>query len=137
MVSTQGLGVGAVENELTRHRPLDSQTHRQNGHQGLVSHRINHRADYRLQVPLSRDPAIDQISNTGVGEESKSPRMVIMYDEIATDRSGDQTGEGKNVRNGVDVFVWCEGLEGGEERFFGWLCCVGNQGSLRKFTVAG
>ena len=77
---------------LTGQDTLDCQTHRQDGHQRLVSHGIDDRSDYGLQVPFSRDPAIDEVSDAGIDEEGERGGVVVVKDEVANDGGGDEAG---------------------------------------------
>ena len=84
---------------------MNSETDSQHSHQGFISQRINDGADHRLLIPLSGDPAIDQVSDTSVEEKTSCPCMSIMNDKIANDRCSYQTRESENIRNRVYVLM--------------------------------
>ena len=62
---------------------VNRDTNIQQRHQRLVRHRINDRADDRLQLIAARDPAVHQVRDTGVGEEAKGPGVGVVQYEVA------------------------------------------------------
>ncbi len=85
--------------------PLHGQTDGQNGHERLVGHGIDDGAHDRLQFPASSNISVDKVCDSGVGEESHGPGVLVVEDEVAYDRGGDEAGEGEDVWDGVDVLV--------------------------------
>lgn len=55
---------------LTRQGSFSRQRNNKNGHQGLIGHRVDDGADNSLLLPLPGDPAVEEVSNSGIGEES-------------------------------------------------------------------
>lgn len=84
---------------------LHSQTHRQDGHERLVSHRVYDRPNHSLPIPFPRDPAVHKISDTRVSKEARRPHMLVVKDEIANDGSCDEPRYGQGVRDCIDILV--------------------------------
>lgn len=69
-----------------------------------------------MQPPFARDPAVDQVGDAGVDEQTKGGKVVFVDNPIANHRGRDQAGEGEDVGKGVNVFVRGErGEEAGGE----------------------
>ena len=97
-----------------------SKAHGQDSHENLVGHGVDHGSDDRLLVPSPGDISIDEVSKSGIREESDGPGMVVMQDKIADDWSGHKTGEGEEVWDGVDILVGCELGQNIEKRLLGF-----------------
>ena len=70
----------------------------------------------------ARDPAVDEVSDAGVGEEPNGPGMLVVQNEVADDGRDREPGEGEDVGDRVDVFVGsCERFDAIDElsRSFG------------------
>lgn len=63
-------------------------------------------------MPFARDPAVDEVGDAGVGEESEGPGVRVVQDEVADDGGGDEAGQGEDVGDGVDVLMGGELGEG-------------------------
>ena len=90
---------------------FDGQTDGQDSHECLVGHRVDDGSDDGLQFPSSSNVAVDEVGDGRVGEETDGPGVLVVQDEVADDGGGDETGEGEDVRDGVDVFVGGQGRE--------------------------
>lgn len=98
--------------KLTGQSALGSKTNRQNRHQSLISHRINHGADNGLAIPPARNPSIQQIRDAGIREQSDSPDIRIMQDVVANDWRSKQSRKREKVGEVVNVFVEKGGCNG-------------------------
>lgn len=59
-------------------------------------------------MPFPRDPTVHEVRDAGVGEESESPGMRVVENEIADDGGGDEARQGEEVRDSVDILMWRE-----------------------------
>jgi hypothetical protein len=59
-------------------------------------------------MPSPCYPPINQISHSCISEEANSPSVLVVKNEVPDYGSSDQAGEGKDVGDGVDVFMGCE-----------------------------
>lgn len=93
------------ERKLTGQRPLHSQCDGKHRHQRLVSERVDDGADHGTQVPLARDPAVQQVRDAGVREKAQCPAVVTMQDAVADEGRGNQPRDSQQVGDGVDILV--------------------------------
>lgn len=89
--------------KLTGKTTLDRQSHRQDGHEHLVCHRVDDRADNGAQVPFASYPSVQEVGNTGIGKQPERPGMMVVENTIADEGCSNKPGCSQKVRNGVDV----------------------------------
>lgn len=99
------MGGGDAKRSLTRQSALHSQSHRQDRHQDFIGHWIYHRPNDCTLIPFSRYPAIQEISDTRVGEQTQRPSMMIMKDTVANERGGYESRCSQYVWYSVDVLM--------------------------------
>jgi hypothetical protein len=117
---------------ITWKRAFDSEADRQDRHESLVRHGVNDRPDNGLEVPPSCYISVDKISYASICKEPDGPGMIIMQDEIANNRRGDQAGKCKDIWDGVDVLMRSESCQNFEKRplgIIGWFS-YGNRSAL-------
>lgn len=57
-----------------------------------------------MQFPFSREVAIDEVGDSGVGEQEEGGGMVVVEEKVCCCWGGDEAGCGEEVGNIVDVF---------------------------------
>lgn len=87
--------MASIHTSLTRQITLDGQGDSQDRHQDLVGHGIYDGTDDGAQVPLPGYPAIKQIGNAGIGEQTQGPGMIVMDNTVADEWGGNQAGSGQ------------------------------------------
>lgn len=91
---------------LTRQGAAISQAHGQDGHQGLISHRVDDAANNSLEIPAARDPAVEQVRDARVREQAQRPDVGVVEDGVADEGRGHEAREREEVGHRVDVLVW-------------------------------
>lgn len=106
-VGNRGGGCVCAELETgpTRQCSLGSQAANGDGHQEFIGHGIDDAAYDRLQLPSTSDPSIDHVRYTSIGEESQGPCMLIVQNQVANHRSGDESREGQDIGNVPDLLM--------------------------------
>jgi hypothetical protein len=89
----------------TRQSSLPRQAPYQRRHQRFIRHGIDHASDDGLLFPAPCDPAIDQVRDSGISEQNEGVGRLLSDDQVANDWSCDETGEGEEVGEGIDVLV--------------------------------
>lgn len=74
----------------TRQCSLGSKTSCRYSHQQLVGHWVDNTAHDRLQLPPPGNPPIDEVRDAGVCEETQSPRMLVMKNQVPDSRRRDK-----------------------------------------------
>ena len=106
----------AAENESSkrgRDQTFDAESGGHDDHEAFVSHWVHDRSRDGLLLPFSGKVAIDEVGDSGIGEEKESRGVVVVQEEVGSCWSGDEAGCCQEVGNVVDVFI-CRTSAAGE-----------------------